>query len=713
MADPEHHAHRHPPRPAGDPTGNPAEDPAEDPAGDGVPRGPSRRRVLGGLASTGVALSAHTLMVPPASGASRSRVRPNVIVILADDLGPEELGCDGNTFNETPNLDALARGGLRFTQAYSAAPICSPTRAGLLTGQYPARTGVTDFLAAEGAPSHRYLDPRLPTLPRRLADAGYTSALIGKWHLTEDYSGPYAQRDGSPLQHGFGEVRLSETRYIGPGDYFHPYAFMPGVPARWENEYLTDRLTAETVDFITAHAEEPFFLYLSHYAVHTQFAAKPDKVEKYRNKPGAGQHDNDPVLAAMLESIDDGVGTIMRTLERLTLDDSTLVVFASDNGPDVEKGSLRGQKASLYEGGIRVPTIAHLPGLIAAGRTSDAPVHTADLYPTALELAQVPADPGATVDGRSLVPLLRGEEAGPYHRRPLFWLFPEFNPAHDVVPQAAVRLGDHKLVRYLRDGRTELYDLRADPAESRDRSRHDVATRERLHRLLRTHMARLRVPVPAPEPAHYPVPAFQDDFTEGNRYTVLAAEPLGHGGDPVWRDGRLRVTAGGEHHTLFRSGGAPHPRSAAVLRIHSFSGPGAGPDRVSVGLIKDAANYVLVWQDGRRHAIGWDVVRDGRVTSGSRVTGNRPAMLDGLVDLSRPGSRYAFVLDGGAFTAYADPGSGWQFLITADVAGLVDLADEAVLTGYRYGFGVHGGTGEIVLDGFEARRTDSGDGRPG
>ena len=672
----------------------------------------TRRHLLTAVASAGVALSGHTLVVPPAGAASRSST-PNVIVILADDLGWEELGCYGNTFNETPHIDSLARRGVRFTQAYAAAPICSPTRASLLTGQYPARTGITDFLDAEGAPSHRFLDPGLPTLPRGLAAAGYTSGLIGKWHLTEDYSGPHAERDGSPQRHGFDQVSLSETRYIGPGDYFHPYAFMPAVPARWENEYLTDRLNAEAADFIAAHADRPFFLYLSHYAVHTRLAAKPDTVEKYRNKPGSGQNGNDPVLAAMLESVDDGVGEIVRTLERLGIHDRTLVIFASDNGADVAKGSLRGQKASLYEGGIRVSTIACWPGVTAPGRTSDTMVHTADIYPTVLELAGVATDPTATVDGMSLLPLLRGDDTGDsYRRRPLFWVFPHFNPAHNVAPHAAIRLGDHKLVRRLRDGRTELYDLRSDPGESRDLAQEDVATRQRLDQMLRTHCAQLRVPTPDPEPAHYPVLTLQDDFTDGSRYTVLAAEPVGRSADPVWRDGKLRIAGGDTHYTLFRSDSAPYSRSSAVLRIHSFAGAADVPDTVSVGLVKDPANYVLVWHDNRRHAIGWDVMRDGVVTSGNRVTRNRPAMLDGLVDLSRPGSRYAFVLDGTAFTAYADPGSGWQFLLTADVGDLVDLADEAVLADYRYGFGVHGSTGEIVLDGFEARREDAGV-RPG
>ncbi len=213
---------------------------------------------------------------------------PNIVFIMADDLGWRELGCYGNTFNETPHLDRLAKEGLRFTRSYSAAPVCSPTRAALMTGQHPARVGITDYLEKD---DDHFLSPDYITLNERLKTAGYVSGLIGKWHLTGDYD----RRRGEPNLHGWDEVIASETRYIAGGAYFHPYFFMPGLPAREPNEYLTDRLSQEAVDFITRHKDQPFFLYLSHYAPHTKLAGKPELVRKSE----VGTHLPDQSFAAM------------------------------------------------------------------------------------------------------------------------------------------------------------------------------------------------------------------------------------------------------------------------------------------------------------------------------------------------------------------------------------------------------------------------------
>jgi arylsulfatase A-like enzyme len=385
---------------------------------------------------------------------------PNLILVLADDLGAMEPGCYGSRFNRTPHLDRLAARGVRFTEAYAAAPVCSPTRAALMTGLHPARVGITDFL---GARDEKFLDPAHGTLPKMLKPAGYASGLIGKWHLMGDYD----KRRGDPKLHGFDEVICSETRYIGPGDYFHPYGFMPEVAARREGEYLTDRLNQEAVDFIERHRSRPFFLYLAHYAPHTRLAPKPDLAAKYESLPDAGTDRNNPALAAMLESIDQGVGMIAGALRRRGLAENTVVLFTSDNGGEsrvTSNAPLRGGKSQLYEGGIRVPLIAAGPG-IARGGASRAPVSSTDLYPTLLDLAGVRA--GKKSDGESIAPLLRRPSAG--KPRTLFWHYPLQKP-HFLGGRSsgAVRAGDFKLIEFFDTGAVELYNVAEDPGETRD-----------------------------------------------------------------------------------------------------------------------------------------------------------------------------------------------------------------------------------------------------
>jgi arylsulfatase A-like enzyme len=385
----------------------------------------------------------------------------NIVMILADDLGWAELGCYGNRFNETPHLDKLAARGVRFTSGYAAAPVCSPTRASLMTGLEPARVGITDYLRAN---DDKYLSPERPTIAKALAAAGYRTGLIGKWHLMGDYR----QRKGDPKLHGFDEVICSESRYIGPGDYFHPYAHMPEVEARRPGEYLTDRLNQEAVDFIRRNRERPFFLCLCHYAPHTRLAGKPELVAKYAAKPGAGKKRNHPELAAMLESIDEGIGMITGVLDELDLAGRTAVVFLSDNGGDPEVTSnapLRGAKSMLYEGGIRVPLIVAAPGFGKAGSVCETPVTTNDLYPTFLELAGVRPRPGQRLDGAALTGALRGDRA--FRTRALHWHYPLEKP-HFLGGRSAgaIRQGDFKLIEFFDDGTIELYNLKDDPGET-------------------------------------------------------------------------------------------------------------------------------------------------------------------------------------------------------------------------------------------------------
>lgn len=407
--------------------------------------------------------SVNALAAQDARLRSANLARPNIIFILIDDMGWRELGAYGNRFNETPNLDRLAAEGLRFTQGYATAPVCSPTRAAFMTGQYPARIGITNYLEIN---DEHFLSPDYITINKRLKSVGYVSALIGKWHLTGDYE----KRRGAPQLHGFDQIIASETKYIGPGDYFHPYFFMPELPAREPGEYLTDRLNSEAVDFIKRNRERPFFLYIAHYAVHTELAAKPEVVRKYERKPGAGKEQNNPVLAAMIESIDEGVGHIMRTLDEFGLSENTLVVFTSDNGGEIgvtTNAPLRAGKSTLYEGGLREPVIMRWPARIKPGIIETTPIITIDYYPTFLEVAGVPPDQRQTIDGVSLVPLFKGN--GRLRRDTLYWHYPLAKP-HFLGGRSsgAIRHGDFKLIEFYDTGKVELYNLRNDVGEQRD-----------------------------------------------------------------------------------------------------------------------------------------------------------------------------------------------------------------------------------------------------
>ncbi|MEV0326024.1 sulfatase [Micromonospora echinospora] len=657
--------------------------------------GLSRRGLLGGAA--GAALAG---LVPDPAFAARppapGRRPPNVVFVSVDDLGWDELGSYGNTFNETPELDRLAREGMRFTSAYAAAPLCSPTRAALMTGRYPVRTGITDFLRGEPAASDKYLSPDIPTLPDVLRPFGYTTGLVGKWHLTETYSGPYEERPGNPHAHGFDEVIVSERKYIGDGDYFHPYSFMPDLPAREPGEYLTDRLTAEAVDYISRHRHEPFFLHVSNYAVHTTLDAKPDLVAKYRAKPGAGQAPNRPVLAAMLESIDHQVGRIADTLADLGLDRDTLLLVTSDNGGPYRDANqpLRGGKGELYEGGIRVPLIAYWPGTVAPGQRNATPTSTVDVLPTVLDLAG--GDPGGRFDGRSIAPVLTGGHE--VERGPLFWVYPHF--IGRTHPHAAVRSGQFKLVQYLRDGRSELYHLARDPAEGSDLSARHPQKARQLRALLETHIADSGLFPALPTPEHYPTVELAESFdTDLRRWSVLPV--TAYAAPTVVDGGRLAVTTDRMTHLVFRSDVAPgSDRVAVVLDPGTFAEAGT-QDTVFVGLARDAGNYLLFRYHNGLHRVGWDLRVDGAlITAGAEPLDN----LDGTVDLTGPAARYAFVLHGHRATAYVDQGGGWEFLFTADTGGAIDFGDPAVRAQYRYAASVRLDDGTVTLDGLTARR---------
>jgi arylsulfatase A-like enzyme len=393
---------------------------------------------------------------------------PNIIVILVDDLGWADLGCQGSQFHLTPHIDRMAREGMRFTDAYSACTVCSPTRAALLTGKHPARLHLTDWIPGHAAPRAKLsppewtprLDVAEPTLASRLKSAGYATAAIGKWHLGEGTT---------PEQFGF-DLNLGGDQRGQPPRYVSPYG-LPKLPDGPSGEFLTDRESAEAMRFIEAHRERPFFLQLWHYAVHTPIAGKPEAVKRFQARKGDDQRN--PVYAALLESVDESVGRIRAQLERLGVATNTVLVFTSDNGGLVLGGDarptsnrpLRSGKGDVYEGGVRVPFIVVWPGVVRGGTTSSKPVQTVDVYPTLLEAAGVPDVEGHERDGISLVGTLRGQGGGP--DRSLYWHYPHYHPG-GATPYGAVRSGDWKLVEFYETGHLELYHLASDLGETTD-----------------------------------------------------------------------------------------------------------------------------------------------------------------------------------------------------------------------------------------------------
>jgi arylsulfatase A len=420
------------------------------------------------------------LLFNASSRAQSQNQKPNIIFILADDLGWGELGCYGNTFNETPNLDKLSTQGLKFTQAYAAAPICSPTRAALMTGQYPARVRITDFLPGK---TDRWLDPaKYITVNEALSKAGYHTGMFGKWHLDTDYK----TGKGSPKAHGFDEVIGTETKYIADGDYFFPYDKVESFTTAEEpNEYLTDRQVLEASKFIERNKDKPFFMYLPFYAVHTKLDAPEEIVNKYKKKFDAkygngeaekyygkdnarheADHRDNPYIAAMLERIDAGVGKIMETLQKTGLDKNTLLIFTSDNGAPGKVGNnafLRAGKSWLYEGGIREDLIMRWPGKISPNTVTNEPMSTVDFYPTFLEVAGTKNAQGNLLDGVSLVPLVTSNKAP--QRDELFWHYPSETGKWKPRMASAVRKGDYKLIEFYLSKKLELYNIKNDPSE--------------------------------------------------------------------------------------------------------------------------------------------------------------------------------------------------------------------------------------------------------
>lgn len=427
---------------------------------------------------------------------------PNIVLILVDDMGWKDLGCYGSTFYETPHIDTLARSGVRFTQAYAAAPLCSATRAALLTGWSPARQhliGVTphsrekylgfkDYESWQDEPEYRFskmpvllskqlgqLHPdRSITIAERLKERGYATAFVGKWHL-----GPDA--DKFPEKHGF-DINIGGSHYGWPHSYFSPYK-IPNLTDGKQGEYLTDRLTDESLAWMERQHEKgkPFFLYLPHFAVHGPWQSKDEYTEYFEGTADPNAKQRNPAYAGMVKSLDDSIGRIVARLKQLGIEKDTMVIFASDNGgiamekkcrvtgrvsPITSMHPLRGEKALLYEGGVRVPCIIRMPGTVQAGRTSTALVNSVDFYPTILELAGLTKTEDNPLDGKSLMAHVMS--GAPIDREYMTWFMPAHIKAGEGMdPCATIRQGNYKYIKFFQ-GRHELYDLATDIGESRN-----------------------------------------------------------------------------------------------------------------------------------------------------------------------------------------------------------------------------------------------------
>jgi len=430
-----------------------------------------------------------TLIFLSFSAFSQEKKEFNILLIHVDDLGATDLGVFGSDFYDTPNINRLASEGMIFTQSYSAAAICSPSRAALMTGKYPARTGITDWIRAkfqggsglalpadleenEGKPlktpkNQGYLPLEELTLAERLKAHGFSTIHVGKWHLGEEGNHPEDQ--------GF-DINIGGNDLGQPPSYFDPYLaknspdsyVLKNVPPRKEGEFLTDREGDEIVHFIQKQNRN-FFIHWAPYAVHTPIMGPADLIEKYKNRKSGNQ--KNPVYAALVENLDQNVGKVLAELDRLGFTDKTLVIFTSDNGglignpanPITNNAPLRSQKGYPYEGGIRVPTIIRWPFKVSSGEVSATPIITMDWVPTILDYLGEPLL--ASLDGQSLRPVFENSEEE--INRDLFWHFPHYR-APDVVPYSIVRSGDYKLIYYFDGSEAELFDLTNDPLEEKN-----------------------------------------------------------------------------------------------------------------------------------------------------------------------------------------------------------------------------------------------------
>lgn len=516
-------------------------------------------------------LGAASLLSGLGTGGAQVR-RPNLVFILADDLGWRDTSLYGSTFYETPNIERLARRGMMFTQAYAANPLCSPTRASILTGLWPARIGITapvchvpevrlEETVRESAGADLKVIPcdsatRLRqeyyTLAEALHDAGYRTGHFGKWHLGRE---PY-----DPLHQGF-DVDVPHWSGPGPaGSYLAPWKFPPELHFSGEpGEHIEDRMAKEAARFITQNRDRTFFLNYWHFSVHAPYTAGPEKtpqckpelLAKYRGKVDPNNPQHNPLYAAMVQSLDDAVGTLLDTLDGCGLSDNTVVVFFSDNGgvnfadwegaPMTSNAPLRGGKASIYEGGVREDCVVVWPGVVQPGSRSDEIIQSIDFYPTLLEVLGVQPRQEVKFDGVSFVPALK--QNGHVEREAIFCFFPHNTPASQQLPAVSVRRGDWKLIRFFYDGphfahRYELYNLRDDLSETRNLAEEKPALVKELDALIEGWLVETKAVLPKVNPQYNPSARLLEGWRNVRNMNLTVA------------DGKLVVEATGGVATL-------------------------------------------------------------------------------------------------------------------------------------------------------------------
>lgn len=496
---------------------------------------------MNSMQKSGWWVAALFLFLPAQTFAQEPAPRPNVVLIVIDDLGWADLGCYGSTFHKTPQLDKLAKDGLRFTDAYAACPVCSPSRAAIMTGKYPARLNLTDWLPGRGdMPSQKLARPKIEqqlplaetTLAELLRAAGYRTASIGKWHLGGAGFGPEEQ--------GF-ELNIAGDQGGSPPGFFAPFVKennkgkragrpLKGLEAAEDGSYLTDLLTDAAVNFIEKNQKEPFFLYLPHYTVHIPLQAKEELIKKYPADPKFTGKQNSSVYAAMLESLDDGIGRIMQKLAELKLAENTLVIFTSDNGglatlegphtPATSNAPLREGKGYLYEGGVRVPLLLHWPRSIKAGLNST-PVSGVDLLPTIVRACGLPIP--QDVDGQDIsAAWLESRELA----RDLYWHYPHYSN-QGGKPGSAIRSGRWKLIEFFEDGRRELFDLTSDMREVRNLALQHPQVVEELAKKLAEWRKTVGAKMMEPNPNYAPNPQAADGvITMPAKWATIHGETL-------------------------------------------------------------------------------------------------------------------------------------------------------------------------------------------